>query len=76
MELIVQLARRGLVHCDFNEFNLMINEAGVVTMIDFPQVCQLNLLVSLSLPLSPKKLSNIPTLGCNVCMYLISYLIR
>ena len=38
MQLVAQLARRGLVHCDFNEFNLMINEAGVVTLIDFPQV--------------------------------------
>lgn len=40
MQLVVQLAKRGLVHCDFNEFNLMISEAGVVTMIDFPQVVQ------------------------------------
>ena len=39
MQLIAALAKRGLVHCDFNEFNLMINEAGVVTLIDFPQVC-------------------------------------
>lgn len=38
MDLIVQMAKRGLVHCDFNEFNLMINQAGVVTLIDFPQV--------------------------------------
>ncbi len=38
MDLIVQMARRGLVHCDFNEFNLMINEAGTVTLIDFPQM--------------------------------------
>jgi len=38
MELIVQLAERGLIHCDYNEFNLMINDEGEVTLIDFPQV--------------------------------------
>ena len=26
------------VHCDFNEFNLMISKTGKVTMIDFPQM--------------------------------------
>jgi len=38
IDLIVRMARRGLVHCDFNEFNLMINEGGRVTLIDFPQM--------------------------------------
>ena len=38
MEIIVRLGNYGLVHCDFNEFNLMISEAGKVTMIDFPQM--------------------------------------
>ena len=38
IDLIVRMARRGLVHCDFNEFNLMINERGRVTLIDFPQM--------------------------------------
>lgn len=38
MDLIVRMARRGLVHCDFNEFNLMVDEAGGVTLIDFPQM--------------------------------------
>ena len=38
VNLIVQLAKRGLVHCDFNEFNLMIDEAGTLTLIDFPQM--------------------------------------
>ncbi|EWM22057.1 rio kinase [Nannochloropsis gaditana] len=38
MDLIVRMARRGLVHCDFNEFNLMVDEAGAVTLIDFPQM--------------------------------------
>eukprot|EP00850_Spirogloea_muscicola_P016919 SM000141S00863 [mRNA] locus=s141:176585:181138:+ [translate_table: standard] len=36
--LIVRLARLGLIHCDFNEFNLMIDEDENITMIDFPQM--------------------------------------
>eukprot|EP00040_Diaphanoeca_grandis_P016491 m.85105 g.85105 ORF g.85105 m.85105 type:complete len:618 (-) comp25831_c0_seq1:203-2056(-) len=38
MELIVKLANHGLVHCDFNEFNLMISQEGKITLIDFPQM--------------------------------------
>jgi RIO kinase 2 len=38
MNLIVRLAEHGLIHCDFNEFNLMLSESNVVTMIDFPQM--------------------------------------
>eukprot|EP00039_Didymoeca_costata_P012213 m.175114 g.175114 ORF g.175114 m.175114 type:complete len:501 (-) comp15419_c0_seq1:5148-6650(-) len=38
MELIVRLACHGLVHCDFNEFNLMISDDSEVTLIDFPQM--------------------------------------
>ena len=40
MELIVQLARNGLIHGDFNEFNLMLKVADnlSVVMIDFPQM--------------------------------------
>ncbi|DBA00759.1 TPA: hypothetical protein N0F65_001230 [Lagenidium giganteum] len=38
MSIVVRLAECGLVHCDFNEFNLMINEDGKLTMIDFPQM--------------------------------------
>lgn len=36
--LIVQLAEHGLIHCDFNEFNIMIDDEENVTMIDFPQM--------------------------------------
>ncbi|CAN1845547.1 Serine/threonine-protein kinase rio2 [Linum perenne] len=36
--LIVRLAERGLIHCDFNEFNIMIDDDEKVTMIDFPQM--------------------------------------
>jgi len=38
MLLLVRLARAGLVHGDFNEFNLMIDAKERVTLIDFPQV--------------------------------------
>eukprot|EP00126_Sphaerothecum_destruens_P002445 Sdes_comp15883_c0_seq1m4991 len=38
MNLIVQLADLGLIHGDFNEFNLMINQKGEITVIDFPQM--------------------------------------
>ncbi|XP_032873249.1 serine/threonine-protein kinase RIO2 [Amblyraja radiata] len=38
MELIVKLANHGLIHGDFNEFNLMLNDDDRVTMIDFPQM--------------------------------------
>ncbi|KAF1332230.1 Atypical/rio/rio2 protein kinase, partial [Globisporangium splendens] len=38
MSIVVRLAECGLVHCDFNEFNIMINDTGKITMIDFPQM--------------------------------------
>ena len=38
-EILRRLALHGLVHCDFNEFNLMVDQSGQVTLIDFPQVC-------------------------------------
>ena len=38
MELISRLAAKGLVHCDFNEFNLLISDEEELTLIDFPQV--------------------------------------
>lgn len=38
MNLILKLASYGLIHGDFNEFNLMINEEEKITMIDFPQM--------------------------------------
>eukprot|EP00658_Telonema_sp_P-2_P054914 TRINITY_DN43678_c0_g1_i2.p1 TRINITY_DN43678_c0_g1~~TRINITY_DN43678_c0_g1_i2.p1 ORF type:complete len:544 (-),score=162.54 TRINITY_DN43678_c0_g1_i2:482-2113(-) len=38
-ELLFKLARVGLVHCDFNEFNIMMHEDGAsYTLIDFPQI--------------------------------------
>lgn len=38
IELIMQFAEHGLVHGDFNEFNLMINDEEKITVIDFPQM--------------------------------------
>ncbi|KAJ1208510.1 hypothetical protein NDU88_003895 [Pleurodeles waltl] len=38
MELIIKLANHGLIHGDFNEFNIMIDDEDHVTMIDFPQM--------------------------------------
>uniref|UniRef100_A0A8C4Q3J3 non-specific serine/threonine protein kinase n=1 Tax=Eptatretus burgeri TaxID=7764 RepID=A0A8C4Q3J3_EPTBU len=38
MELLERLAKYGLIHGDFNEFNVMVNEDGCATLIDFPQM--------------------------------------
>ena len=38
MELIVRLGNCGVIHGDFNEFNLVLDDTDKVTMIDFPQM--------------------------------------
>lgn len=38
IDLLEKYARNGLVHGDFNEFNLMIDNQGKVYSIDFPQM--------------------------------------
>ncbi|RHY61248.1 hypothetical protein DYB38_002345 [Aphanomyces astaci] len=38
MNILVRLAECGLVHCDFNEFNIMMDGDGKITIIDFPQM--------------------------------------
>ncbi|XP_077988855.1 serine/threonine-protein kinase RIO2-like isoform X2 [Glandiceps talaboti] len=38
MELIMRLASYGLIHSDFNEFNLMVDSDDKLTLIDFPQM--------------------------------------
>lgn len=38
MELIVRFARYGLIHCDFNEFNLLLTSDDTPMVIDFPQM--------------------------------------
>jgi RIO kinase 2 len=37
MDIAVRLLRVGVVHADFTQFNLMIDEEENVTLIDFPQ---------------------------------------
>ena len=39
MDIIVRFARAGLIHGDFNEFNILIRrETGEPVIIDFPQM--------------------------------------
>jgi len=38
LDILERLARHGLIHCDLNEFNLMVHHDGAVTVIDFPQM--------------------------------------
>ena len=42
LSLLVKLARYGLVHCDYNEFNLMVNDDYELFVIDFPQMISIN----------------------------------
>lgn len=38
MDLIVRFGNHGVIHGDFNEFNLMITNDGKPIVIDFPQM--------------------------------------
>lgn len=38
MDLVVRLGNCGLIHGDFNEFNLMLDDHDKPTLIDFPQM--------------------------------------
>lgn len=38
MDLIVRFAQYGLIHCDFNEFNLLLTHDNDPIVIDFPQM--------------------------------------
>lgn len=38
MDLIVKLANHGVIHGDFNEFNIMIDNEDHPILIDFPQM--------------------------------------
>ncbi|CAG8505813.1 27863_t:CDS:10, partial [Racocetra persica] len=38
MNLIVRLGQYGLIHGDFNEFNILVKENGELVLIDFPQM--------------------------------------
>ena len=39
---LTRLAQCGLVHCDFNEFNIMCDDENDITVIDFPQMVSTN----------------------------------
>jgi RIO1 family len=38
MDILCSITRLGLVHCDYNEFNVMLGPDRTVTVIDFPQM--------------------------------------
>jgi len=42
MDLIDRLASFGFVHCDFNEFNLLITKEAKIVVIDFPQMVSID----------------------------------
>lgn len=42
MQLIVRLASQGLIHGDFNEFNILVREDGQPVLIDFPQMISID----------------------------------
>ncbi|XP_014359242.2 serine/threonine-protein kinase rio2 [Papilio machaon] len=42
MDLIVRLGNCGVIHGDFNEFNIMLDEEGRPIIIDFPQMVSTN----------------------------------
>jgi RIO kinase 2 len=48
-DLAVKLAELGLVHCDFNQFNLLVTDDEEVHVIDFPQMVSTNHLNSVDL---------------------------
>jgi len=39
MSAITRLAEHGLIHCDYNEFNLILTTKRKIWVIDFPQMC-------------------------------------
>ena len=38
MNIILKFANNGVIHCDYNEFNIMVNEKNKPIIIDFPQM--------------------------------------
>lgn len=38
LRIAVRFAQHGLVHCDLNEFNILVEDDGEITVIDFPQM--------------------------------------
>ena len=42
MQLILRLASQGLIHGDYNEFNILVYEDGRPILIDFPQMISID----------------------------------
>ena len=42
MGVIVRLACNGLIHGDFNEFNILVKDDGTPYFIDFPQMISID----------------------------------
>jgi len=42
MNLILRLASQGLIHGNYNEFNILVYEDGRPTLIDFPQMLSID----------------------------------
>ena len=42
MTLLIRFAEHGLIHGDFNEFNILVNEAEDIYVIDFPQMVSID----------------------------------
>jgi RIO kinase 2 len=38
MDILCDITHLGLIHCDYNEFNVMLGTDGKLTVIDFPQM--------------------------------------
>ncbi len=38
MNLIFRFGELGIIHGDFNEFNLLLDQKGKIFVIDFPQI--------------------------------------
>ncbi len=38
MDLLLKFANHGVIHGDFNEFNIMVKDDGSSVIIDFPQM--------------------------------------
>ena len=36
--IVIKFAENGLIHCDFNEFNILLDDKENITVIDFPQM--------------------------------------
>jgi len=42
MDVIIRFAQHGLIHGDFNEFNIMVKEDETIVVIDFPQMVSID----------------------------------